>query len=729
MKKLCTQFSLLLIFTWISKSSAQTTIASDGFESSSVFTITNGNYYCNNSAAGDRPATSPFHTGGTCGYGCNNETVTLISPSYNTTCYSSVSVSLRVAAFSYGSTSNGPDAADNVAIYISIDGGANFTEYLQVNGNNDCYWSFTGGTGTATTAYPTMTTFAPGGGGNRTADGYSTLTVTNLPAAANLAVKIIAACNSASELWVIDDFKLQGTASTCVSITPTTISPTNFTVSCAAGQSGTVTFTSVATFSGTNDFTAYLSDQFGNFATPLTLGTLNNSSSNSGTINITIPVGVGSGTGYQIKIVSNSPTIVSDYSSTFTITSSCAVCPKFTGAVINGCDNGSTPCDEGQTEIMFFNSGGYSITRATLPTNVINYYGSAAHFSSNSPDSYTGTFSTHAATTTALNALSGCSGAFVEAATVPAGATFIMLPYDFCVTNYNLSAICAALSPIYVLYYGTSSAGNGDGSWSTGGNLGNYNSGANPKYITADFTTVNSGCKEYYNYDAGQEFTGNGAGASYPGYVSTNSLSPTNPYSYTTSGCTLPLVLPVQLLDFAASKTSENVLLKWTTNSETNSDYFDAEYSLDAKTFVPFTQVKAAGNSQTKKEYTCFFNENIGDNTPYFRLKQVDFNKNYNYSNIITFSNNKSTLNTSSLIAYYNTENDKIVSKFKLEYPQQVNVSLYNLAGQEVFVNNSFYNEGDNQLLMDAPDKEGIYFLVFQNGSGSPIHKKIMVSK
>jgi hypothetical protein len=168
-------------------------------------------------------------------------------------------------------------------------------------------------------------------------------------------------------------------------------------------------------------------------------------------------------------------------------------------------------------------------------------------------------------------------------------------------------------------------------------------------------------------------------------------------------------------------------MLNWATITQVNNNYFEAEYSLDGKDFIPFYQVKGAGNSHDILEYTCPFNINIGDNTPYFRLKQVDFNGSFNYSNIITLDNNKYA--ERSLTAYYNTDKDKIIGNFHLEYPQQVNISLYNVSGEEVSVINAFYDEGDNQILLNIPLTAGIYFLVYQNATGVPVHKKIIVSK
>jgi hypothetical protein len=156
------------------------------------------------------------------------------------------------------------------------------------------------------------------------------------------------------------------------------------------------------------------------------------------------------------------------------------------------------------------------------------------------------------------------------------------------------------------------------------------------------------------------------------------------------------------------------------------------EYSLDGLSFIPYKEVKGAGNSYSKTEYACLFTENTFNKTSYFRLKQVDYNGDFKYSSIITLGNFIGSLSASAyskVTVYYNTDKDAVVSKFKLGYPQQVSAALYNMEGQKIAVINAFYNEGENELLIDAPDKEGVYFLVFQDGNNVPTHKKVMVSK
>ena len=95
-------------------------------------------------------------------------------------------------------------------------------------------------------------------------------------------------------------------------------------------------------------------------------------------------------------------------------------------------------------------------------------------------------------------------------------------------------------------------------------------------------------------------------------------------------------LLPIELVSFAFDKSTNDFV--WTTASETNNDYFVVEYSKNGKDWVECTEhVQSLSN----KGYTYGtepimpINESLFS---YFRLKQVDLNGEYSYSDVITVS-------------------------------------------------------------------------------------------
>ncbi|PCI98131.1 MAG: hypothetical protein COB15_06440 [Flavobacteriales bacterium] len=96
------------------------------------------------------------------------------------------------------------------------------------------------------------------------------------------------------------------------------------------------------------------------------------------------------------------------------------------------------------------------------------------------------------------------------------------------------------------------------------------------------------------------------------------------------SGCT---PLPVELLDFNAVIENNKVKTSWITSSEINNDYFSIQRSQDANTFEQIGTMQGAGNSSTPLNYV-YYDNNPNQGLSYYRLKQVDFNGSFVYSNI-----------------------------------------------------------------------------------------------
>ncbi len=91
--------------------------------------------------------------------------------------------------------------------------------------------------------------------------------------------------------------------------------------------------------------------------------------------------------------------------------------------------------------------------------------------------------------------------------------------------------------------------------------------------------------------------------------------------------------LPITLLSFEGKRIDDNnVLLEWKTATEINNKGFEVETSENGLSFSKIAFVDGAGNSTNIKNYQ--FNANNA-NDAYYRLKQIDFNNDFYYSNII----------------------------------------------------------------------------------------------
>ena len=97
-----------------------------------------------------------------------------------------------------------------------------------------------------------------------------------------------------------------------------------------------------------------------------------------------------------------------------------------------------------------------------------------------------------------------------------------------------------------------------------------------------------------------------------------------------------PGPLPVEMGIFEASVHDHYVHLNWTTYTEINSDYFSVERSTNGfDQWVEVEQIKAAGNSISLQSYS-YVDDSPLMNRSYYRLRQVDLDGSFSYSNIVS---------------------------------------------------------------------------------------------
>jgi hypothetical protein len=98
---------------------------------------------------------------------------------------------------------------------------------------------------------------------------------------------------------------------------------------------------------------------------------------------------------------------------------------------------------------------------------------------------------------------------------------------------------------------------------------------------------------------------------------------------------TVSCTLPVELIKFNAEKSGSAILVKWTTATEINNNYFEVQRSTDGINFISIGTVKGTGTSSSPIEYT--FNDLsplLGTN--YYRLVQHDYNGKKENSGVVS---------------------------------------------------------------------------------------------
>lgn len=91
--------------------------------------------------------------------------------------------------------------------------------------------------------------------------------------------------------------------------------------------------------------------------------------------------------------------------------------------------------------------------------------------------------------------------------------------------------------------------------------------------------------------------------------------------------------LPVKLVDFTAKAEAGAAVLNWQTAGEENNEKFFIERSTDGVSFTTIGEVKGVGTTQALSSYS-FKDKTVAKGNNYYRLKQVDFDGGFEYSNV-----------------------------------------------------------------------------------------------
>jgi hypothetical protein len=112
----------------------------------------------------------------------------------------------------------------------------------------------------------------------------------------------------------------------------------------------------------------------------------------------------------------------------------------------------------------------------------------------------------------------------------------------------------------------------------------------------------------------------------------------------TSNGCSAPI--NVEMTYFKGDNQGKVNRLTWETATESNNDFFDVERSFDGKNYQSLGRVKGHGTTSSTNNYDWTDPSVSGVSVVYYRLKQVDFDGTFAYSNVVALVNKKAALST-----------------------------------------------------------------------------------
>lgn len=197
--------------------------------------------------------------------------------------------------------------------------------------------------------------------------------------------------------------------------------------------------------------------------------------------------------------------------------------------------------------------------------------------------------------------------------------------------------------------------------------------------------------------------------------------------------------LPVQLTSFSATVTGSAVSLHWQTATEVSNYGFEIEKAVigneasdsgSVRDFHKIGFVEGNGNSNKVHEYS-FTDDNATSGKALYRLKQIDTDGTFSYSNEVEVLFNGIPTAFALDQNYPNPFNPSTTIKFALPFDSKVVIKIYNSLGQEVSLLKNDISVAGNYELQFQPTglPSGVYFYHLQAESVTNNHHYSSVKK
>ena len=180
---------------------------------------------------------------------------------------------------------------------------------------------------------------------------------------------------------------------------------------------------------------------------------------------------------------------------------------------------------------------------------------------------------------------------------------------------------------------------------------------------------------------------------------------------------------------------NNNVTLNWSTASELNNSGFDVERAdlQNAGNWSKIANVSGNGTSENVNFYS-FTDKNVNSGKYNYRLKQIDFNGNYEYFNLSNEVNIGVPVKYNLSQNYPNPFNPTTKINYELAFDSKVSLTIFDVSGKEVgsLVNATqpagYYSVNFNGSSLSS----GMYFYkisVDGNGNNFSAVKKMILVK
>jgi hypothetical protein len=187
------------------------------------------------------------------------------------------------------------------------------------------------------------------------------------------------------------------------------------------------------------------------------------------------------------------------------------------------------------------------------------------------------------------------------------------------------------------------------------------------------------------------------------------------------------IIVPVELFAFSAYVASGNVVLNWITETELNNQKFVVERRISEGQFVTIGNIQGNGTT-TERKYYSFTDASVEAGKYFYRLKQVDFDGSFEYSNEVS-AEVTAPIQFALDQNYPNPFNPTTSISFSLAEQSFVKLAVYNLLGEVVQVlKNENMNIGSYDVSFDAASlPNGMYLYKIETAKFTSVRKMMLM--
>ena len=176
--------------------------------------------------------------------------------------------------------------------------------------------------------------------------------------------------------------------------------------------------------------------------------------------------------------------------------------------------------------------------------------------------------------------------------------------------------------------------------------------------------------------------------------------------------------VPVELEAFKGALVNNKIFLVWKTASEIDNIGFDVERKMgnESWTIIGHAAGKGTTFETTNYQFTDKFNDESFKGIIFYRLRQIDADGNYKFSNEINIDADLTPKGFSLSQNYPNPFNPSTIIKYQVPFESRIVISVYNSLGECVRMFNAGTKQtGYYEVRFNAPDlASGIYIYIFK---------------